>query len=343
MLAYPKRGSGAAIAMAMGALLAGTAVADDETITWRIQSNLNEGEPGYVAVQEKFADLVEEMSDGRMQFQVYSVDSLFSINDGLEAVASGIAEIGVLTGGYYSGQVGPFATLENGVPGALRTPIESFTFFYNVGFLDLAREAYGEHGVYYLGPQISSAWDMMSKEKITSKEDFEGLRVRAFGLEADWYEEMGASAVMMSGGEIYTGLATGGLDAARWSSPAGNYNNSFHEVTDYYIEPSPMPVPNNFFAVNQDAWDSLPSDLQAIMQQAVIASSIDYLARAKLEDAEAMQKMQDYGIEISQIPDDEWLEMEEIARELWQEYAEEDEFSKRGVEMLNSYLETLGR
>src|SRR5690606_2219425 len=145
----------------------------------------------------------------------------------------------------------------------------------------------------YLGPQLSPRWDIISKKPITSMADFKGLKIRSFGLEAKWYENMGAQPVFLGGGEIYTALATGVIDAARWSSPAGNYNNSFHEVAKYYVQPSPLPVPNNFFAVNKQAWDQLPADMQAILNEAAIASSFDYLALGDMTDTAAMQKMQE--------------------------------------------------
>ncbi|RDD61224.1 TRAP transporter substrate-binding protein DctP [Ferruginivarius sediminum] len=318
-------------------------VASEESYHWQIQSNLNAGEPGYVAVEKKFVELAEEMSGGRITFDLHPVGALFPISEGLEAVSTGLAQMAVLTGGYYSGKMGPIANLEMGVPGSLRTPMERYNFFYKKGFIDLAREAYAEQGVFYLGPQFSPPWDMMSKKPITGMEDFEGLKVRAFGIEAKWYEKMGASATFLDGGEIYSALATGVVDAARWASPSGNMNNSFHEVAKYYMQPSPMPVPNNFFAVNMSAWKELPDDLKAILEEAAIAASFEYLAISALEDAKAMQDMQAAGVEVSRIPPEEWRKMEAIARDLWQDYAEADAYAKRGVEMLNAYLEELGR
>ena len=180
------------------AVIAGTAAmpAMAQDFTWRLQTNLNPGDPGHVAVEERFAKLVTEMSDGRMAFEVFPVGTLFPIADGLEAVGAGVAEMGMLTGGYFAGKIGPVASIESGVPGGLRTPLESFDFFYNKGFIDIAREAYAPYGVFYLGPQISPQWDIVSNKPISSIEDFQGLKIRAFGLEAEWYESMGASPVL---------------------------------------------------------------------------------------------------------------------------------------------------
>lgn len=327
------------------AILAGTlalpALAQD--FTWRLQTNLNPGDPGHVAVEERFAKLVTEMSDGRMTFEVFPVGALFPIADGLEAVGAGVSEMAMLTGGYFAGKIGPVASIESGVPGALRTPLESFDFFYNEGFIDVAREAYAGYNVYYLGPQVSPQWDIVSNKPIRTVADFEGLKIRAFGLEANWFESMGASPVFMSGAELYTALATGALEAARWASPSANKNISLQEVAKYYIQPSPMPAPNNFFAVNMDAWNALPADLQAILREAAMLSSLGYLTTGMRNDAVALAEMQEAGMELVTIEPAEFEKMEDAARVLWMEYAKQGGIHEKAVNMLSGYLAKLGR
>jgi TRAP-type C4-dicarboxylate transport system substrate-binding protein len=310
---------------------------------WRLQTNLNPGDPGHVAVEQRFAKLVEEMSNGRMKFEVFSVGSLFPVADGLEAIGAGVAEMGMLTGGYFAGKVGPVASVESGMPGALRTPLESFDFFYKKGFIEIAREAYQPYNVFYLGPQVSPQWDIVSNKPLRTADDFNGLKIRAIGLEANWFESMGASPVFMAGSELYTALATGALEAARWASPSANKNISLHEVAKYYIEPSPMPAPNNFFAVNFDAWNGLPDDLKAIMREATMLSSLDYLTTGMKNDAKALTEMQAAGVEIVTIEPAEFAKMEAAARKLWMAYAEQGGIHERAVNLLSEYLTELGR
>jgi len=330
-------------AVALSFFGTGTALyAQEPEFKWRIQSSLQAGEPGYLAV-EHFADVVERLSGGRITFEVFPVDAIFPVSDGLDALGAGVIEAAVLTGSIYQGQLGPIASLESGVPGSLATPIERMNFFYEAGFIDLAREAFEPFGIYYLGPQFSPGWDIFSTKPIRSAEDFKGLRVRAYGIEGDWFSAMGASTVMFGGGEIYTSLATGVIDAARWSSPAANVKNGFHEVAKYYIQPSSIAVPNNFFGINAAAWESLPDDLKAILQEATLSSSWDYIARANMADAAALKKMQESGVEVITISDENWAEIEGIARTFWEAYAEQDDLSRRGVELLKSFLADLGR
>lgn len=324
------------------AVAAMTGLAGAADYSWKMQSNLNPGEPGFIAAED-FVKNVAEMSGGRIEIELFPTGALFPVADGLESISLGIADIAVLTGGYFAGKMGPIANLETGVPGSLRTPLERYTFFYEEGFLDIAREAYAKQDVYYVGPQLSTSWDIMSKTPITSARDFEGLKIRSFGLEAEWFGSLGASPVFMGGGEVYTALATGVLDAARWSSPAGNFNNSFHEVAKFYLSNSPMPVPNNFVAMNMGVWDGLPDDLKAIVENAAKLSSFKYLSLAALNDAAALAKMEAAGVEVTTIPDAEWTEMEARAQSLWEAYAAHDDLTAKAVEMLKAYMAKLGR
>ena len=230
------------------------------------------------------------------------------------------------------------------MPGAERTPLERYNFFYGEGFIDLAREAYAPQNIYYLAPYLSASWDIMSNKPIRSAADFDGLKIRTFGIEAEWYEQMGAAPVFMGGGEIYTAMSTGVIDALRWGGPSVNYDRSFHEVAKFYMQPSPMPAPNNFIAINQAAWDALPADIQAMMESAASAASFAYIAETEVANAAAKTAMMEAGVEFTQIPEDEWAEMEAVVRGLWRTYAETDPaLAARGVEMMNNYLTSLGR
>ena len=335
----------AAAALAAGAILAGDggdAVAQS-TFKWRMQSNLAAGEPGYESVRVWMVDKLRETTNGRIQIELFPVGALFPVQEGLEAVGSGIAEIGMMTGGYFSGKLGPIATLESGVPGAERTPMERYAFFYNRGFIELAREAYGKHNLYYLAPHISPSWDIISKKPITSAKDFNGLKIRSFGIEAKWYESMGASTVFLGGSEIYTGLASGVVDAVRWGSPSVIQSRSLHEVAKFYVQPSPMPAPNNNILINAAAWKSLPADLKTAMDAAARMASLDYLARGAEQDAKAMAEMKQAGVKVTTIPADEWAQMENKAQELWAAYAKHDDLSARAVKMMQDFLSELGR
>lgn len=326
----------------IGALGATEAVAQE--FTWSMQSNLATTAPGYQAVQENFVEAVEEMSGGRMKITLHPSGAIYPISESLDAVSTGVVEIGMAAGGYFAGTIGPIAVMETGLPGAERNATERFAFFYKKGFIDIVREAYAEQGVFYLAPNISPPWHLMSKTPITSAADFEGMKVRAFGIEAEWFQSMGASTVFLGGEELYTALSTGVIDAARWGDEATNYNKSLHEVAGYFVRPPSMPAPNNNILINLDAWNSLPPDIQKMMDMAARQASLDYLLRGTMLNGEAAVKLADAGVEFSEISPEEYAKMEANVREIWAGYAEEDpKYAAPAVALLQEFLAELGR
>ena len=258
-----------AICVGLSAVAISTSAFAADKIHWRLQSNLNAGEPGFVAVQEKFAKLATEMSGGRITFEVFPVGALFPVKDGLEAVASGVTEMALLTGGYYAGKIGPFANLESGVPGSLHSATERYAFFYKKGFIDLAREAYGKHGVYYLGPQLSSGWDIMSKKPLTSMADFKGLKIRvqASRVLVRQMQEMGSAPSVTPLIDVYQALKDGRLDGHE-NTPSNIYSQRLHEGQSH------LTVSNHGYLayaviVNKAFWDKLPAGIRTTLEGAM--------------------------------------------------------------------------
>lgn len=312
-----------------------------ETYTWNIQSNLSPGDTGYETLAANFIENVEKMSNGKLKLNLHPVNSLFPIKQGIEAVGSGAVQMAMLTGGYFQGKLGPISTIEAGLPGAERNFIERYNFFYEEGFLEFVRNIYKKHNIFYLAPHIGPSWDIMSKKPIRSLDDFKGLKIRAYGIEAEWFKKLGASTVFLPGSELYTALATGTVDAVRWANPTSNFQIGLHEIAKFYLQNSPMPAPNNFYAVNLQAWNSLSNDLQSILEFA--SQNISYISAASYKDKLSLQKMKENGVEITKIPDEEWKKGEAMVRDIWQNYKNHDEQCKQAVNMLNDYLEYLGR
>ena len=328
---------------ALTASLATASLSQAAEFTWRMQSNLSPGQPGYQAMEEAFVAGVDKMSGGRMKIQLFPVGALFPVKEGLEAVGSGIAEIGMMTGFYFTGKLGKIGSMESGLPGAEHNPTERYAFFYEKRFIDIVREAYAPHNVYYLAPNLSPPWELVSKVPLRGKADFAGKKIRGGGIEAEWFKSMGGEGVFISGAEVYTALATGVVDAVRWGSADQNLAKGFHEVAKYYIKPAPMPAPNNNILVNLDAWNSLPPDIQAIMDTAARQASMDYMAKGAAQASSALVELQNKGMEVITIPAEEWSEMEQDVRKIWANYASDSELAARGINLLNEYLAELGR
>jgi TRAP-type mannitol/chloroaromatic compound transport system substrate-binding protein len=118
--------------------------------------------------------------------------------------------------------------------------------------------------------------------------------------------------VTIPGGELYTSMQTGVIDALEWVGPYNDQALGFHEVAGYYYYPG-WHEPGSIleFVVNKDSLAALPEDLQAIVRTASRASNQDMLDEYTARNNAALQSLVDeHGVQLRRLPDD-------VMRALW--------------------------
>jgi TRAP-type mannitol/chloroaromatic compound transport system substrate-binding protein len=75
------------------------------------------------------------------------------------------------------------------------------------------------------------------RKEINSVADLKGLKMRIPGLGGKVLAKAGGTAILSPGGEIYTNLERGVIDATEWVGPYNDYKMGFHKVAKYYYYP----------------------------------------------------------------------------------------------------------
>ena len=247
----------------------------------------------------------------------------------------------MLFSGYWAGKDPVFA-LAGSRPG---DPILSFSenYYRAEKLAPLLSKVYAKYGVTSLGSfDLASPEILMSRVPIRSLEDFKGKNIRTAGLGASFYPLLGASAVSLSGPEIYTALQLGTVDAAEYNDWLVNKELGFHEVTKYVIEPCfhTGATDDKELIVNPAAWNSLPEDLQNIVlacrDMARYLSALAY----DVESSKAKTSWEeDFGVEIIQLPEKDIKKARSLAAELIVDFGkkspEAEEYVKIYAEVLN--------
>ena len=245
--------------------------------------------------------------------------------------------------GYWAGK-NPVFALAGSRPG---DPITTFceSFFRAEALHDVVAAAYAGEGVTHLGAfDFGPAEILNSNVEVNSLADFEGKRIRAAGIGATFYNRLGASAVTLTGTEIYQALQLGTVDMAEFNDWLVNKEMGFHEVTRYVIEPvlHTGSVDDKDLLVNPAAWDGLPEDLQEIVlacrDRARYLSSIAYGIgndRARGEWLEA-------GVEIINLPEDEVAEARLTGARVILDFAEQNPEAAEYVATYAGVLRELG-
>jgi TRAP-type C4-dicarboxylate transport system substrate-binding protein len=143
-------------------------------------------------------------------------------------------------------------------------------------------------------------------------------------------------------GEVFTAMQLGTIDGFESSGYGGNYATGLHECSKYMIEPAPHTsygwAGSGVHAVNMDAWESLPSDLQNIVRVACQAHAFNNYVNCLEDDLVARQKLIDYGCEVCTIPSEEFDIIVDAASASIEEFAKINDDCARIVAVLHECL-----
>lgn len=317
-----------------------------ETFTWRLQCAYGEADIEYIAL-EPWVEAIKERTNGRLIINTFPGGTIVPEDQQLEAVARGAIDVSHAMGGYWRGTV-PVGDIDLGLPGqypgfrSLDLVMNMLYEFEDGRLSEIFREAYREQaGVYYLGSHSYHGYPVIiSTVPIQSIDDLRGLIIRVTGAYADLFEELGASTTFVPGGEMYTELQLGTIDAATWSIE-GFLGYSWYEVAPYLMSPTISDHNCSNMLINPDSWEALPDDIKAIVEETYHEVFMPTLFQIYEDEWDrVVEKQEELGYEIVQIPEETIEEIKTIAREkIWPKIANKDEYTRQAMDLIERWYE----
>ena len=283
----------------------GSQVVTAEQIKWKLVTTWPKGLPGLGSAPENFARRVEEMSNGRLSIRVYGAGEVVPPFEVFDAVSQGVAEMGHGASYYWKGKI-PSSVFYTAVPFGM-TAQEMNGWLHYGGGLELWRELYAPFGVRpFAGGSTGVQMAGWFNRELKSAEDLNGLKMRIPGLAGEVFTASGGTSVRLAGGEIYTSMQTGVIDAVEWVGPYNDRTLGLMEVAEYYYYPGwHEPGAMLEFTVNQAAFDRLPADLQAIVEGAARATNQDMLDEFTARNNSSLTSLlEEYETKLRPLPDD---------------------------------------
>ena len=309
-----------------------------KTFKWKLVTTWPKNYPGLGSAPENFANRVAAMSGGRLTVKVFGAGQLVPAFEVFDAVSQGTAQMGHGASYYWTGKT-KAAAFFTSVPFGLNAQEMNGWLHYGGG-LELWRELYepfnlipfaaGSTGVQMAG------W---FNREINSMDDIKGLKMRIPGLGGDVITRAGGVSVTMPGGELYTSMQTGVIDATEWVGPYNDLAFGFHQVAKYYYYPGwHEPGPILELIVNKGAYASLPKDLQAIVEGAARAVNQDMLDEYTARNNSALVELvETHGVDVRKLPDGVVAELRRLSAEVVEELAEDTEISRRIAESVKAF------
>ncbi|MGK0255729.1 MAG: C4-dicarboxylate-binding protein DctP [Arcobacteraceae bacterium] len=282
-----------------------------------------------------FEKRLEELSDGKIDVQVYPSSQLYKDNAVLKAIRLDSVQMAAPSFSKF-GKIVPQLAL--------------FDLPFIFKDLDhLHRVQDGEVGtklksmVTEKGIVALNFWDNGFKQLSSNvkplllPEDAEGQKFRIMSskvLEAQFLA-VGASPQMMPFSEVYSGLQQGVIDAAE--NPISNiYTKKFHEVQKY-LSISDHGYLGYLVVMSKKFWDSLPADLQKDVTQAINEATQKEREYALDLNMKQLQLIKDYAketgnLEIFKLTADQKQAWREKVSTIYPEFYSDDTIGKDLIE-----------
>jgi len=296
-----------------------------ERFEWKMITTWPKNFPGLGYAAENFARYVDEMSDGRLTVRVHGAGEIVPAMEVFDAVSQGVVDAGHGAAYYWKGKV-PASVFFTSVPFGM-TAQEMNGWLHYGGGIELWRETYAPFNlVPFAGGSTGVQMAGWYNKEINSIDDVDGLNMRIPGLAGEVFAEAGGTAVRIAGGELYTSMQTGVIDALEWVGPYNDLSLGFHEVAKYYYYPGwHEPGAMLEFIVNEESLAALPADLQAIVRVAARAVNQDMLDEYTARNNDALGSLIDeHGVQLRKLPDDVLMALWKGTRKAMDKLVEDD-------------------
>lgn len=301
-----------------------------EPIEWKMVTTWPKNFPGLGVGANNLAELIGQMSGGRIKVKVYGAKELVGALEIFDAVSRGTAEMGHGASYYWKGKTRA-AQFFAAVPFGL-TAQEMNSWLYHGGGMELWEEIYAEFGLIpgaagNTGVQMGGWFN----REINTVKDLEGLKMRIPGLGGEVLKRAGGTPVLLPGGEIFPSLQSGAIDATEWVGPYNDMAFGLHKAAKFYYYPGwHEPGTTLECFVNKEAFEKLPEDLQVIVRSAIRVANQDMLADFTAKNNRALEQLvNEQGVELRKFPDEVLKAIKDLSDQVVAEEAAKDPMSKK--------------
>lgn len=331
-----------ATAVTAGAGIAGAPaiVRAQQTTKWRAQSMWSAAELTYKCFED-LCTRINKATNGRLEIQPFAAGAVTGVFESLDAVSAGVLQAHSSWPGYWTGKDAGLAVISDFVFGYSH-PWQAEAWYYQKGGLAMLREAYAKYNVYPVGVSWWGVESIVAKKPIRNMADFKGVKFRSpQGMTAEILTKLGASIVVLPGGEVFSALDKGVVDAADWATISMNQRMGFHDVAKFpAIVQHSMPVQE--FSVNLAAWRALPDDVKAIVSSCVREWTWDQVQRVAVDDIRVLTELKGKGINRIAWDDAEMRKIRDLAHKTWEDWSKKSPLAKQAYDSQLAWLKELG-
>jgi TRAP-type C4-dicarboxylate transport system substrate-binding protein len=186
-------------------------------------------------------------------------------------------------------------------------------------FMEQINQIYEDGGFRLLGMADQNFRVMSSNKAISTLSDFSGIKIRTMenSYHMAFWSAIGANPTPMAFSELFVGLEQHTVDAQE-NPYEVIVSNGFYEVQDYVVETNHLP---HLLALitNEDFYQSLPADQQAIIDEAAQIAKDYARQQAIARSDDRIATIEENGCQVVEISDELRDEMRAASTDLYEE------------------------
>ncbi len=280
------------VVIALGLLLAPDFAGAEQPIVLRFSHVVATNTPKGKGA-EKFKQLAELYTNGKVRVEVYPTSQLYKDSEELEALQLGAVEM-----------VAP-SLAKFGPLGAREFEVFDLPYLFpdRAALRTVTQGPIGKElleGLESKGIRGLAYWDngfkiMSANKPLREPADFRGLKMRIQSskvLEAQ-FRALGSTPQVMAFSEVYQGMQTGVVDGSE-NTPSNMFTQKHHEVQKYATLSDHGYIGYAVIA-NKRFWDGLPADVRGQLEKAMADSTAFANDISQKENDDALAEMKKSG------------------------------------------------
>ena len=335
--------SGSLAVAASGVVAAPYVHASPKKYRWRLVTTFPPRLPIFQDGAHRLAKRVKEMSEGRLNIQVFAGGELVPPMGTFDAVSQGTVECGYGAAYYWGGKETAcqwFTTVPFGLDA------QGFnSWIYSGGGQQLWEETYAPFNlvprlVANTGPQMGGWFN----KEINTIADFKGLKMRIPGLGGKVVSKAGGTVVLLPAAEIFTSLERGVLDATEWVGPLHDLRMGFYKAAKFYYYPGwHEPSAGLEIIFNKDKYDALPKSLQLILDSAAAETNAWSLSEFDARNGAALQELvTKHKVQLKPFPQQLIDQLRPLAKETLEEEADKTKQARKVHDAFKKFQQEIG-
>lgn len=297
---------------------------EDETFTIKLSHVVTPATPKGQAA-EKFKELVEEKSEGRITVEVYPNSELYGDKDELQALQSNSVQMLAPASAKFTTLAPALQVLD--LP-FLFDSVEDIPAVVSpdsaAGQAIFENEDLAANKIKVMGLWDNGLKQLSSNTEMRAPEDLGGLsfRIQPSDVLKSQFDSWGAASTPLAFAEVFNALQQGVIDGQE--NPYSNIESQNMHTVQSSITESNHGYIGYVLVVNTDFFDSLPTDLQEVVQESSdeaseynrdVAAQLNEEAKATIEEAGTT--------EILPLTDEERQVFKDaVVPSVWEQYAD---------------------